>query len=112
MRLYVWCVVSFMVSFKAVQTYRVHVLYGHLSDFGRLYYGALAWRAGGSLYAPTVATTSVFGATTAQMGNVAAPVFHLLVLPFTYLPPGLAFGLWVLCNIVGWAISLCVCLRE
>lgn len=112
MRLYVWGVVLLMVSFKAEQTYRVNVLHGHLSDFGRLYYAALAWRGGGSLYAPTVATTSIVGETNAQMGNVAAPVFHLLVLPFTYLPPGPAFGLWVLCNLAGWAISLHLCLRE
>jgi Glycosyltransferase family 87 len=112
LRGYVWGVTLLVLAFQGVQTYQREVQDGHLGDFGRIYYAVVSWRAGGELYAPNVATPEIVGETAAEMSNVASPTWHLVVLPFTYLRPGLAFVLWVLCNVTAWAFSLYVCLRE
>jgi hypothetical protein len=112
LRVFVWSVTFVVLVFQAARTYQREVQFGHLGDFGRIYYAVVSWRAGGELYGRNVATPEIVGETAAEMSNVASPTWHLVVLPFTYLRPGPAFVLWVLCNVTAWAFSLYVCLRE
>ena len=112
LRVYVWCVALLVLAVQGVRIYQLEVQHGHLGDFGRIYYAVISWRAGGELYAPNIATPEIAGETAAEMINVASPMWHLVVLPFTYLRPGVAFVLWVLCNVMAWAFSLRLCLRE
>lgn len=112
MQVYAWAIVLIVLLVRIVRTYYANVLHGHLSDFGRMYYAVLSWRAGVGLYAPNMATPEAYGATLVEMANLTSPQFHLAVWPFTYLPPSIAFGLWVLFNISAWAFSLRICFRE
>jgi hypothetical protein len=112
LRAFVWVMAVTVVAVRASRAYLLFVVHGHLADFGRLYYAVLAWRDGGGLYTPTVATPEPYGDIMREMVNVATPSFHLIVWPFTYLGPSRAFVLWVACNVIAWACSLRVCLRE
>lgn len=83
-------------------------LAAHGNDFGRFYYAAHAWMAGGSLYDRTIATRLTSETVTVDFLNMNPPHFHLLVLPFTMLPLQAAYLAWlassVLCGIVAAAI--------
>lgn len=111
-RMIVWVMAVALIPIRAYKAYQLFVVHGHLADFGRLYYAVLAWRGGGGLYTPTVATPEPYGDAIREMVNVATPSFHLIVWPFTWLSPSTAFVCWVACNAVAWACSLRICLRE
>ena len=99
LRVYVWCMALLVLASQGARTYQLEVQHGHLGGFGRIYYAVVTWRAGGELYAPNAATPETVGETATEMINVASPMWHLVVLPFTYLRPGVALVLWVLCNV-------------
>ena len=101
-----------VIPIRAYKAYQLFVVHGHLADFGRLYYAVIAWRGGGGLYSPTIASPEPYGDIVLEMVNVATPSFHLIVWPFTYLSPSRAFVCWVALNAIAWAWSLRICLRE
>jgi hypothetical protein len=110
---YAWVLATGVLAVQGYRVYRQEVVERHLSDFGRLYYAVIAWRQGGSLYGTTAASPLVFpDGSMLEMINVASPAWHLVVWPFTALPPSWAFLAWLLANLLGWALSLRICVRE
>lgn len=107
---------SIVIALIGVQAYGVHGLCvrdGQLCDFGHFYYAAADWRTGnGGLYEPNVASPRVINGQQFELTNVASPSWHLLVLPFTFIPSGIAFALWVTCNIAAWMWSLHICVSQ
>lgn len=113
LRLYFWLIVAAGLTAQLLGVYQSQIAGGTLSDFGRFFYGALTWREGGSFYTPTVATPlPLTDGTVLAQSNLASPLFHVLVLPFTYLPPATAYVLWMVVNVVAWLACLRLCLRE
>jgi hypothetical protein len=108
-----WILLSAVLGVQATGVWAIHVRTGQLSDFGRFYYAVDAWRtAAGDLYQPTFVTPIVVKGQTLEMMNVASPLWHVVALPFTYVSPRIAFGLWVLCNVAAWAWSVRICLSQ
>src|SRR5215204_4233080 len=84
-----------------------------MNDFGRFYYSAQAFLQGQSIYGPrpleVVQKAEVEGR---QFGNMNPPHFHLLLLPFTFLPPKSALALWGLVSLVCLVSALRLSVRE
>ncbi len=83
----------------------------HLNDFGRFWYGAKAWLAGGSLYEPSVATPVDLGdGALIELWNLGAPAFHLLVLPLAALQETGAIAVWLGVGLLalGWSARVIV----
>jgi glycosyltransferase involved in cell wall biosynthesis len=72
------------------------------SDFYTYYQAALVVRHGGNPFAPVAAWISGYhpGSDLIASYYVYAPLFALLIVPFTLLPFQMAFTLWGLCNLV------------
>jgi hypothetical protein len=84
-----------------------------LCDFGHFYYAAADWRTHDrSLYEANFASSVVIDGQPFDLRNVASPSWHLIVLPFTFASPTLAFGLWVACNLAAWLWSLRICQQQ
>lgn len=76
----------------------------HANDFGKFYYATQAWWTGGSLYAPNLAThmeVELRSGRWMEFLNMNPPHFHLLVLPFIWLPLDTAAYGWFVLNL--WA---------
>lgn len=76
----------------------------HANDFGKFYYATQAWWTGGSLYAPNLAThmeVELRSGRWMEFLNMNPPHFHLLVLPFVWLPIDTAAYGWFVLNL--WA---------
>src|SRR5687767_14880779 len=101
-RAYVWVMLAAVLAVQSAGVWALCVSEQQLCDFGRFYYAVLAWREGGGLYQPNLATSKVINGRPFEMMNVASPLWHLAAWPFTKLPPGSAFFLWTLCNIAAW----------
>ena len=81
----------------------------HLQDFGIFYESARQVRAGGEMYD----VTRLPGADqTRDHSNLNPPHFHLLVLPFTVLPPAQAFAAWLALSGAALASSLLLIQRS
>jgi hypothetical protein len=112
-RIYFWVLAAAALTVQLHGVYGSEVVGRNLSDFGRLYFGVLSWREGGSLYAPNEATPLMLPDGSAmEMRNVASPLWHVTVLPFIGLNPIAAFSLWVLANFGAWLCCVRVCVRE
>ena len=112
LRAYVWLIAVVVAAFQLRRIFTDCVLEAQLCDFGRFYYAAQAWRAGGELYAPNIATSYPVGGVPFEMQNVASPTWHLAVMPFTYLSRGAAFSAWLALNVIAWAWSLKKCREQ
>lgn len=91
-----------------------HRMYAELAmnDFGRFYYSARAFLAGGDMYGPTEATAIQVGSATAHLWNMNPPHFHLLLLPIALLTPLAALNVWWAANLVALSLSLHVVGRQ
>lgn len=82
---------------------KIHLQPGEMadSDFYSYYQAALVVRHGGNPFAPVAAWISGYhpGSILIASYYVYAPLFALLVVPFTLLPFQVAFTLWGLCNL-------------
>ena len=112
-RVLLWSIVIALIGVQAYGVRGLCVQDQQLCDFGHFYYAAADWRTGsGGLYEPNVASPRVINGQQFELTNVASPLWHLFVLPFTYIPPGVAFALWVACNLAGWMWSLRICASQ
>jgi len=85
----------------------------HMNDFGKFYYSARAFLDGGDMYAPSPATNiGTRGAVDLQYLNLNPPHFHLIVLPFAFVPPDLAAMLWTVVSLMALTISIVLIGRE
>ncbi|MFN7917566.1 MAG: glycosyltransferase family 87 protein [Vicinamibacterales bacterium] len=84
----------------------------HGNDFGKFYFATKAWAAGGSLYAPNIATRMLVGGEWREFLNMNPPHFHLLVLPLTRLDLLPAFVVWTLVNAAAGVVAVMLALRE
>jgi hypothetical protein len=84
----------------------------HWNDFGKFYYATLNWRAGASMYAPTVATYMSVGREWLQFLDMNPPHFHLLILPFLWLPEQPAGAVWSTLNVAAAIVACAMVLRE
>lgn len=84
----------------------------HGNDFGKFYFATQAWWAGGSTYAPNIATRMLVRGTWMQFLNMNPPHFHLLLLPF--IPFGLTAAsiAWGVLNLLAAGIALFITARE
>jgi alpha-1,2-mannosyltransferase len=84
----------------------------NMNDFGKFYYAAKSYLAGGSLYDPTPATFIKVNPENLSEArpflNMNPPHFHLVVLPLTLFSPLAAVQLWAAMNIgaLGWSLWL------
>lgn len=79
----------------------------HMNDFGKFYYATVAYRSGGDLYTPSVATAIPIGSGLEhQFLNLNPPHFHLAMIPFSFLPPTWALGLWTAAGVSALATSI------
>ena len=84
-----------------------------MGDFGRFYYALRSWWAGGSLYAPTVATPDqVLDGRWMPLLDLAPPHLHLLIAPFAVAPPPVAFWLWLAINVASLVYAIILVVRE
>ena len=112
-RLVLWIIVTALVGVQSFGVWGMCVQDRQLCDFGHFYYAAAEWRNGDAgLYERNLASPRVVDGQQFELRNVASPVWHLVVLPFTFLSPGLAFALWVACNIAAWTWSLLICRSQ
>ena len=81
----------------------------HLQDFGIFYESARHVRTGGDMYEVTRLPGD---SETRDHSNLNPPHFHLLVLPFTYLPPTPAFVAWLALSAVTFAGSMVLVQRS
>src|SRR4026208_514448 len=87
-RVYLWVMLGAVATVQAFGVWRICLLEQQLCDFGRFYYAAANWRTGAfDLFQPNFATPTVMNGQTFEMLNVASPVWHPAVWPFTYLYP-------------------------
>ena len=85
----------------------------HMNDFGKFYYSARAFLEGADMYAPSPATNIGIGtAENLQFLNMNPPHFHLVILPFALLPPGVAAIFWVVVSLIALLASLVLIGRE
>jgi alpha-1,2-mannosyltransferase len=85
----------------------------HMNDFGKFYYSAALFLDGQDMYAPTPATDVPLTETESrQFLNLNPPHFHLLVLPFVTLSPGVALLLWAILNLLALIVSVRLIARE
>jgi hypothetical protein len=88
----------------------------HYNDFGKFYYGVVAWRGGKSLY--SLSPASFIGDLPDPLTNLNPPHAMLPVWPFSFMPLDWAFALWmavngacllaavvVVCHTLGWRPS-------
>jgi hypothetical protein len=68
----------------------------HYNDFGKFYYGVLAWREGRSLY--SLSPASFIPGLPNPLTNLNPPHAMLPVWPLTFLPVDWAFALWMVVN--------------
>ena len=112
-RVTLWIIIAALIGVQSVGVWGMCVQDRQLCDFGHFYYAAAAWRGGNAgLYDANLASPRVVEGQQFELRNVASPLWHLVVLPFTFVSPGLAFGLWVLCNIAAWTWSLLICRSQ
>lgn len=86
------CLILAVLALSYVQAARNTAAVRHLQDFGIFYESARKARTGGDMYEITRLPGAV---ETRNHSNLNPPHFHLLVLPFTYLPPAPAFAAWL-----------------
>jgi len=82
----------------------------HFNDFGKFYYGVLAWREGRSLYA--LSPASYIPGLPAPLTNLNPPHAMLPVWPLSFLPLKWAYGAWMLVNIGALAVAMTVVCRT
>ena len=112
-RVCLWIVFAVIVAVQVRGVWSLCVHGQQLCDFGHFYYAAAAWRTGdASLYAPNLASSVVIDGRQFELRNVASPAWHVVVLPFTFVPPTIAFLLWVACNLGAWLWSLRICATQ
>lgn len=78
------------------------------NDFARFYASALSWRHGGSLYATTAATGTMFRGQWIDFPNLNPPHFELLILPLTWLSLRSAYYVWFALNLAGFVAAISV----
>ncbi|HWK10211.1 MAG TPA: glycosyltransferase family 87 protein [Vicinamibacterales bacterium] len=75
------------------------LLFLKFNDFGKFYLSVQQFRHGVSLYAPNEATLIPLSKDVSrEFLNLNPPHFHLIVLPFAFLPEGIAYLAWLACN--------------
>jgi alpha-1,2-mannosyltransferase len=85
----------------------------HMNDFGKFYYSTRAFFEGADMYGPTPATELRFEqAPDLQYLNMNPPHFHLLILPFAWLPPQAAVASWIVANLLALVVSMILVARE
>ena len=72
------------------------LLFLKFNDFGKFYLSVQQFRHGVSLYAPNEATLIPLSKDVSrEFLNLNPPHFHLIVLPFAFLPEGIAYLAWL-----------------
>jgi hypothetical protein len=85
----------------------------NLNDFGRFYYGMVAWLAGGDPYAPNLATPVDLGdGVVLELLNLGTPPFLLVILPFALLPPTTAIAAWGVVSAASLAVAARTVVRS
>jgi hypothetical protein len=80
-----------------------------LQDYGMFDFSARQLRAGAEIYAPPPASAD---SDRPRPLNLNPPHFHLLLLPFTALPPDAAFAVWMGLSLIALAAALVMMARA
>jgi Glycosyltransferase family 87 len=84
----------------------------HYLDFGRFFYAARLWRAGGSLYGASVATWLQLDQEGVHLWNLNPPHVSLIFLPLSYLRVESAYGVWFLLTALCLFLSARIVVRS
>jgi alpha-1,2-mannosyltransferase len=91
-----------------VRTVQSTIAVRHLQDFGIFYDSAVSLGHGGD---PSVRRgPSIDGSP--GIPNLNPPHFHLIIWPFTWMPPAAAFVAWVIASLAALVISLVIISRQ
>src|SRR5688572_32788893 len=85
----------------------------HMNDFGKFYYSAQFYLEGRDIYGASPATLiPVDTSESRHFWNLNPPHFHLLILPFAVLTPGIAIMAWSIVNLLALALAAALIVKE
>lgn len=85
----------------------------HMNDFGKFYYSAQYYLEGRDIYGASPATLiPVDTSESRHFWNLNPPHFHLMILPFAMLTPGIAIMAWSIVNLLALALTAALIVKE
>ena len=85
----------------------------NMNDFGKFYYSTINFIQNIDMYGPNPATLiPISQSEYKHFWNMNPPHFHLLITPFSYLSPVMAFSSWIVAGFICILISMSIILKE